>query len=208
MLESQKLVGSGPVQPVRWLRLCTCYTTGSLKTTLLDVRTPANHHPWFYPDIFSKIMLGYFLYSHLADLSFTQGIFPSKFKLAQISPLLKKPPGALQIWSFKFQAYFQFEHYWQNIGTLGFGSPPSSSFYFSQFFTPSVGISKVPFYRNSFAQTWLMISRTPLIQERSQFSLLSICRLLLTLWTILPFFIGLNIHLVCQELSTPGFTHT
>ena len=55
---------------------------------------------------------------------------------------------------------------------------------------------------------WLMISWTPLIQERSQFLLLSICRLLLTLWTILPFFIGLNIHLVCQELSTPGFTHT
>ena len=31
------------------------------------------------------------LIAHLANLSFTQGIFPSKFKLAQISPLLKKP---------------------------------------------------------------------------------------------------------------------
>ena len=29
--------------------------------------------------------------SHLANLSFTQGTFPSKFKLALISPLLKKP---------------------------------------------------------------------------------------------------------------------
>ena len=31
------------------------------------------------------------LIAHLADLSFSQGVFPSKFKLAQISPLLKKP---------------------------------------------------------------------------------------------------------------------
>ena len=31
------------------------------------------------------------LIAHLTNLSFTQGIFPSKFKLAQISPLLKKP---------------------------------------------------------------------------------------------------------------------
>ena len=38
--------------------------------------------------------------------------------------------------------------------------------------------------------------------------LLSICRLLSTLWTTPHFFIGLNIHSVCQELSTPGFTHT
>ena len=29
--------------------------------------------------------------SHLANLSFTQATFPSKFKLALISPLLKKP---------------------------------------------------------------------------------------------------------------------
>ena len=31
------------------------------------------------------------LIAHLANLSFSQGVFPSKFKLAQISPLLKKP---------------------------------------------------------------------------------------------------------------------
>ena len=31
------------------------------------------------------------LISHLANLSFTQATFPSKFKLALISPLLKKP---------------------------------------------------------------------------------------------------------------------
>ena len=36
-------------------------------------------------DIFSILI------AHLADLSFYQGVFPSKFKLAQISPLLKKP---------------------------------------------------------------------------------------------------------------------
>ena len=36
-------------------------------------------------DIFSILI------SHLANLSFTQATFPSKFKLALISPLLKKP---------------------------------------------------------------------------------------------------------------------
>ena len=51
------------------------------------------------------------LISHLANLSFTQAIFPSKFKLALISPLLKKP-GLPKSELFKFLTYFKFEHYW------------------------------------------------------------------------------------------------
>ena len=47
-----------------------------------------------------------------------------------------------------------------------------------------------------------MTSLTPLILKMSQFLLLSISRLLLTLWTTPPFFIGLNILSVCQEAST------
>ena len=48
----------------------------------------------------------------------------------------------------------------------------------------------------------------PLIRERSQFLLISKCRPLVTLWTTPPFFIGLNIHSVCQDVSTLEFTQT
>ena len=138
-----------------------CHKIVSVTFTFLHLQnycTPcsANHHQL----ILSRhlcwnraLILFAILIALLANLSFTQAIFPLKFALAQISPLLKKSGWALKIGSFKFQAYFQIEHYWQNIRTLGFGSPPSSSFHFSQFFTPSVSISKVPFYKNCFAQT-------------------------------------------------------
>ena len=147
------------------------------------------------------------LISHLANLSFDQGAFPSKFKHALITPLLKKP-GLSKSDPSNFRPI-------SNLNTIGkilerlalarllphLSNSPS-------FFTPSVGISKVPLYRNSFAQNWPVISWTPLILERLQFSLLSICRLLLTRWTTPPSFTGLNIHSVCQEMSTPGFIHT
>ena len=36
-------------------------------------------------DVFSPVI------ARLANLSFTQGIFPQRYKLAQVLPLLKKP---------------------------------------------------------------------------------------------------------------------
>ena len=46
------------------------------------------------------------------------GRFPIKIQTcAHYTP--SEEARALQIRSFKFQAYFQFEHHWQNIGTLG-----------------------------------------------------------------------------------------
>ena len=53
------------------------------------------------------------LISHLANLSFTQATFPSKFKLALISPLLKKT-WFTKIGFRKFQADIQSEYHRQN----------------------------------------------------------------------------------------------
>ena len=164
----------------------------------------------------SLLKLCSILIAGLANLSFTQGIFPSKFKLAQISPLLKKPrlsksdPSNFRPISnlIAIGRILDCLAYWLASFLIFPFPPPSSSFHFHfrQFFTPLVGISKVHSTETAFLK--LMISWTPLIQERSQFLLLLICGLLLTLWTTPPSFIGLNIHSVCLELSTPGFTHT
>ena len=66
----------------------------SISTTFGQCQT--NHHRLNYRYILTSFLKSCadtfsILISHLANLSFTQAFFPSKFKLALISPLLKKP---------------------------------------------------------------------------------------------------------------------
>ena len=78
--------------------------------------------------------------SHLANLSFTQATFLSKFKLALISPLLKKP-GLPKSELSNFRPISNLN----TIGKMRPGSSFSSHIYFSQFLPFAVCLSQVPF---------------------------------------------------------------
>ena len=145
------------------------------------------------------------LISHLANLSFDQAAFASKFKRALITPLLKKP-GLSKSDPSNTRPTSNLNTIGKILERLALARPlPHLSISLS--FSPLRHIESF-ILQKQLCSNWLTISWTPLILERSQFLLLSICRLLLTLWTTPPFFIGLNIHSVCQELFTHGFNHT
>ena len=92
------------------------------------------------------------LISHLANLLFTQATFPSKFQLALISPLLRKP-GRPKSEFFEFSTYFEFEHYWQNARASRPSSSVSSYFHIFQFLPFAVCLSQIPFDWDCSAQT-------------------------------------------------------
>ena len=91
--------------------------------------------------------------SHLANLSFTQATFPSKFKLALISPFLKKPGLPKS----------EISNFWPilNLNTIGKILErlalarlfPSSYIHISQFLPFAVCLSQIPFDWDRSAQT-------------------------------------------------------
>ena len=70
--------------------------------------------------------------SHLANLSFKQGTFPSKFKLALVSPLLKKP-GLPKSDLANFRPISNLNTIGQNLGTPCPCTPSPPHFNISQF---------------------------------------------------------------------------
>ena len=80
------------------------------------------------------------LISHLANLSFTQATIPSKFKLALISPLLKKP-GLPKSDLDKFQTNIKSEYHRQNPWASCPFTFFSSRFKISQFFSFTICLS-------------------------------------------------------------------
>ena len=90
--------------------------------------------------------------SHLANLSFTQATFPSKFQAGtHLTSSEKAWPTKIR--AFKFSTHFEFEHYWQNARTSRPGSSFSSHIYISQFLPFAVCLSQVPFDWDCSAQT-------------------------------------------------------
>ena len=66
----------------------SCSSFSLCSPFLPDCHLNLSHQTVFFVGAAPPLSL---LISHLANLSFTQATFPSKFKLALISPLLKKP---------------------------------------------------------------------------------------------------------------------
>ena len=115
------------------------------------------------------------LISHLANLSFTQATFPSKFKLALISPLLKKP-GLPKSDLTNFRPI-------SNLSTIG---KILERLALSRFFphilkSPSFSLLQSAYRKFHSTEpallklTKLMISWNPLTLVKLQFSLLWIC---------------------------------
>ena len=193
-------------QPTPTLRVHICHTTGGLKTTSLDVWQIIT--TWFFPRhlcwnrarILSLLsLLIWLIYlsckvlfhqnsswhkSHLFWRSLGSKSDPSKFRpisnLNTIGKLLERLASARLLPHLSISPSF---------------SPLQSAY--RKFHSTEIALHKLT---NDIMDT--------IDSGKDTFLLLSICRLLLTLWTTPPFFIGLNIHSVCQEMSTPGFTHT
>ena len=90
--------------------------------------------------------------SHLANLSFNQATFPSKFKLALISPLLKKP-GLPKFELSNFIPISNLNTIGKNARTSRPGSTFSSYIHISQFLPFAVCLSQIPFDWDRSAQT-------------------------------------------------------
>ena len=141
------------------------------------------------------------LISHLANLSFTQATFPSKFKLALISPLLKKP-GSPKSDLANFRPI-------SNLNTIGkILEPLALSLFFLTFQNLPVFLLYSLLIVNFILLRRLCLSSQtiswkPLIPEELQFLLLWTCPQPLILWTTLHFFINfstLSVYLVMLSL--------
>ena len=140
------------------------------------------------------------LIPHLANLPFTQATFPSKFKLALISPLLKKP-GLPKSNLANFRPI-------SNLNTIGKILERLALSRLLPHISKSPSFSPLQSAYRTFhsTETALLISSQmiPLIPEKLKFSLLWTCPQPLILWTTLHFFIDfstLSVYLVMLWLS-------
>ena len=145
------------------------------------------------------------LISHLANLSFSQATFPTNFKLALISPLLKNLvcQNLILPISGPFLILIQLAKFWNDLLLHAF-SPTYLFLPVSVLFSLRTANSTLLKQLCSNLQTtsWKISTLGRLL-----FSLLLIRRQLLILLTTPHSFTGLNIHLVYPVLSSLGLNH-